>query len=244
MAQRIMALISKSQIDRLGDRLKKKSLGEADLRLLDDYRRSFRRAYEWVLTTIKDQLQLEPTGRPAKSTLSIIDKLRREKIRLSQVQDIAGCRLVVANAVLQAQTLAALQRAFPDMKLVDRRLRPSHGYRAVHAIVVVDGVSVEIQVRSLLQQLWAEFSERLSDSVDAALKYGGGPKTLRQGLYSISKDIAELEKIERRLHALTTQTAGKMNSAFQEVFDNCEPMNERVEELRSKIIAQFEAPKW
>ena len=244
MAQRIMALISKSQIDRLGDRLKKKLLSEADLRLLDDYRRSFRRAYEWVLTTIKDQLQLEPTGRPAKSTRSIIDKLRREKIRLSQVQDIAGCRLVVATAVLQAQTLAALQRAFPDLKLVDRRLRPSHGYRAVHAIVVVDGVSVEIQVRSLLQQLWAEFSERLSDIVDAALKYDGGPKTFRQGLYSISKDIAELEEIERRLHAFTTQTAGKTNSAIQEVFDNCQPLKERVEGLRGKIIAQFEAPKW
>ncbi len=239
-----MASISKSQIDRLGDRLKKQSLGEADLRALDEHRRSFRRAYESVLNTIKDQLQLEPTGRPAKSTPSIIDKLRREKIRLSQVQDMAGCRLVVADAVLQAQTLAALQRAFPDLKLVDRRLRPSHGYRAVHAIVVVDGISVEIQVRSLLQQLWAEFSERLSDMVDAALKYGGGPKTLRQGLYSISKDIAGLEKIERRIHALTTQTAGKANSAFQEVYDNCAPIKERVEGLRNKIIARFETPEW
>lgn len=36
-----MAALSKTQIDQLGDRLRRGSFSEADLRVLDDYRRSF-----------------------------------------------------------------------------------------------------------------------------------------------------------------------------------------------------------
>ena len=38
--------ISKTQIDRLGDRLRKGAITEEDLQLLDEYRRSFHNAYE------------------------------------------------------------------------------------------------------------------------------------------------------------------------------------------------------
>ena len=70
--------MSKSQIDRLGDRLKKGIISEDNLRLLDSYRRSFTEAYELVIGAIRTELALEPTGRPAKSTTSISEKLRRE----------------------------------------------------------------------------------------------------------------------------------------------------------------------
>ena len=41
-----MAALSKTQIDQLGDRVRRGTLAEADLRALDDYRRSFGEAYE------------------------------------------------------------------------------------------------------------------------------------------------------------------------------------------------------
>lgn len=41
--------ISKTQIDRLGDRLRQGNITEADLRLLDEYRRTFTDAYEVVI---------------------------------------------------------------------------------------------------------------------------------------------------------------------------------------------------
>jgi hypothetical protein len=41
--------ISKTQIDRLGDRLRKGNITDEDLRLLDEYRRSFSGAYETVV---------------------------------------------------------------------------------------------------------------------------------------------------------------------------------------------------
>lgn len=83
-----MAKLSKTQIDRLGDRLREGSPSEDDLRLLDDYRLSFGEAYDTVVRTIREELQLEPTGRPAKSTSSLIEKLHRESIRLSEVHGI------------------------------------------------------------------------------------------------------------------------------------------------------------
>lgn len=89
--------LTKTQIDRLGDRLRQ-DVSETDLKLLDSYRKSFGSAYGNAIKIIQEKLKLQPTGRPAKSTISIVDKLRRETSRLSQVQDIAGCRIVVKNS--------------------------------------------------------------------------------------------------------------------------------------------------
>ena len=168
---------SRTQIDRLGDRLRRGNHTESDLRLLDDYRRSFGEACEAVVRTIRSRAS--PTARLAKSTLSIVEKLRRESIRLSQMQDIAGCRVVVTDVVQQDQFVASLGTDFPGASVIDRRENPSYGYRAVHIIVDISGKPVEIQVRSSLQHLWAELSEKSSDVLDPTIKYGGGPDEWR-----------------------------------------------------------------
>jgi ppGpp synthetase/RelA/SpoT-type nucleotidyltranferase len=193
--------ISKTQIDRLGDRLRKGNITDSDLRLLDEYRRLFTDAYGIVAGGIRRQLDLEPTGRPAKSTTSIAEKLRRESIRLSQIQDIAGCRLVVSDTAEQDRVIAALEQLFPNSNVIDRRAKPSHGYRAVHIIAQSQYKAVEIQVRTTLQQLWAELSEKLSDLLDPAIKYGGGDESIKELLAEASKTIAKLEKVELDLKA-------------------------------------------
>jgi putative GTP pyrophosphokinase len=182
---------TKSQIDRLGDRLRKGSPTEADLRLLDEYRRSFGEAYDAVVRIVRKRLNFQPSGRPAKSTTSIIEKLRRESIRLSQVQDISGCRVIVANVMAQERAVRLLCQALPNAIIVDRRTNPSHGYRAVHVIARISEQLVEVQVRSTLQHLWAEFSERLSDKVDPSIKYGSGNEQIRQVLSQTSEMVAE-----------------------------------------------------
>jgi hypothetical protein len=192
----IMNVISKTQIDRLGDRLKGGPHAESDLRLLEDYRRSFGEAYEAVIQTIRQRGQF-PTGRLAKSTRSIVEKLRRESIRLSQMQDIAGCRVVVADVVEQEQVVASLKTDFPGASVIDRRDNPSYGYRAVHIIAIISGKPVEIQVRTALQHLWAELSEKSSDVLDPTIKYGGGTDSWRSFLTSSSKAVASYEDLEK-----------------------------------------------
>ena len=191
-----MSSFSKTQVDRLGDRLRKGSVAESDLQQLDAYRRSFGEAYDEIVAVIRDATQLEPTGRPAKSTTSIIEKLRRETIRLSQMQDITGCRVVVPDVLVQNQVVERLKGALPNAIVVDRRKKPSFGYRAVHVIATARAKMVEIQVRTELQHLWAQSSEKLSDSLGPAVKYGGGDPIAQRMLSHFSIMLATTEEVE------------------------------------------------
>lgn len=114
-----MAKISNTQIDRLGERLKESIISDDDLRLLDNYRRSFAEGYEITVDNIRRKLGLNPTGRPAKSTASIIEKLKRESIRLTQMQDIAGCRLVVPDITRQDKVVTIIKDYFDNVRVVD-----------------------------------------------------------------------------------------------------------------------------
>jgi putative GTP pyrophosphokinase len=187
---------SKTQVDRLGDRLRKGKIEEGDFRRLDAYRRSFAEAYEEVVAAIRHATQLDPTGRPAKSTTSIVEKLRRETIRLSQMQDIAGCRLVVGDVLAQNQVVERLKTALPRAVVIDRRKQPSFGYRAVHIIATARNKPIEIQVRTELQHMWAQLSEKLSDVLDPAIKYGGGDPEAQDFLSSLSERVAWSEDRE------------------------------------------------
>ena len=189
-------MISKTQVDRLGERLKRGSPSDDDLRALDEYRRSFGEAYDAVVQAIKVRLKLEATGRPAKSTPSIVAKLARETIRLTQIQDIAGCRVVVSSVEQQDRVLKGICRLFEAATLIDRRKTPSYGYRAVHVVVVLQERAIEVQVRTKLQHLWAQVSEKLSDIVDPELKYGGGPEESKEILSVTSTFVANLEGLE------------------------------------------------
>jgi GTP pyrophosphokinase len=232
-----MAKLSKTQIDRLGDRLKKGSPSDDDLKLLDEYRRSVGPAYDFVIRTIREKLQSEPTGRPAKSTSSIIEKLRRESIRLSQVQDIAGCRIVVADIFAQDHTIAMLRETFHQTRLIDRRVNPSHGYRAVHVIVDSGPVSVEIQIRTALQHLWAELSERLADVVDSNIKYGGGDPQIVQILITQSELFAKLEIAEGDFRSPPDETAEMHGSKKRQIHEDTARMKAELVIRLSSIIS-------
>lgn len=241
-AKQLAAKLSKTQIDRLGDRLRKGSPTDDDLRTLDDYRRSFGEAYESVVRTIREGLKLEPTGRPAKSTSSLIEKLQRESIRLSQVQDIAGCRIVVADVAEQERVVVSLYAAFPGASVADRRAKPSYGYRAVHVIARISGKLIEIQVRSSLQHLWAELSEKVSDMVDPAIKYGGGPQVHQQGLASASAEVAGVEEVEQDIALLQEQHLDEQSrQKLQELRDRMLRLKEGLAQGYSTAIYWLES---
>jgi ppGpp synthetase/RelA/SpoT-type nucleotidyltranferase len=196
--------LTRTRVDNLGERLRTGKSSNDDLDLLDAYRESFESAYRQVVNTTRQSASAAPSGRPGKSTTSIIDKLSRETVRLSQMQDIAGCRLVVDDPEVQDLTVNRLQTALAALgrvRIVDRRRHPSYGYRAVHVIVTIDGKPVEVQVRTLIQHLWAELSEKAADRFGIEVKYGGsvvGHPEIREMLDSLSEALEEVEEAQRQ----------------------------------------------
>lgn len=204
--------------------------------MLDEYRRSFGEAYESVVRTIRNALNLKPAGRPAKSTSSIVEKLRRETIRLTQMQDIAGCRVVVTDVAEQDRVVQSLRAAFPAVSVMDRRSEPSYGYRAVHVIPTLCEKLVEIQIRTELQHLWAELSEKLSDIVDPTVKYGGGDDKTRTMLTVTSETIAEIESLERKIEGSKRKlTELQDDGARAQLRDMLEKPARKLRELRAGL---------
>jgi hypothetical protein len=166
----------RADIDRLGEAMRQRDLTDEEVDLYNRYRESFLPALASVLAALRDA-GAPPATERQKTIWATVAKLRRSTARLSQVQDIVGCRVVVGLMADQGALVARLTQAHPDWRVIDRRKRPSHGYRAVH-LIAVGGRHVEIQVRTELQHLWAEVSEA-SDRVFPGVKYGSGPpKTL------------------------------------------------------------------
>ena len=75
--------MNNSELDRLGERLRLVVTAE-DLTALDAYRRRFRHSYDSVVDRIRAETGLKASGRPAKSTTAIVDKLKRGSMRLTQ----------------------------------------------------------------------------------------------------------------------------------------------------------------
>jgi ppGpp synthetase/RelA/SpoT-type nucleotidyltranferase len=231
-----------SQLNKIGERLRKNLESDEDLRALDDFRSSFTPAYERVFEYLST-LGLNPGGRQSKTTLSIRAKLIRERTRLSKMQDIAGCRVVVDGLKEQDRVVEDLKTRWPNARVDDRRLKPSHGYRAVHVIAEVDGYPVEIQVRTRLQHSWATATEKLGDVVHPDIKYGGGPDEIRKTLASISEDFANLEFVEVELPEVKEAVKGfgtvekeelsKTFIEFMEQNERTKPLAKEVRELGS-----------
>jgi ppGpp synthetase/RelA/SpoT-type nucleotidyltranferase len=167
-------------------------------------------AHGGVLTTVQLRLAKEldlPVTSRTKTTGTLVEKLQRSPtMALSRMQDIAGARLVAEmKRTEQDQLVARIVELFSGADVKDRRAEPSHGYRAVHVIVEVDQRFVEIQVRTTLQDLWAQVFERLADRWGRGIRYGDPPNDpdAKVGGGRTRQEIVELlMRQSERLHAL------------------------------------------
>ena len=97
----------------------------------------------------------------------------------------------------QDNVVSSISDLFSDVVIVDRRSNSSHGYRAVHVIIKFESKLVEVQVRTDLQHLWAEWSEKLADQIDSGLKYGKGDQSFLEALRLGSFLVEQHEDLER-----------------------------------------------
>jgi len=199
-----------SRINRLGRSLRASVSAEL-VQQLDEYRRSFSPAYFDVAAIVRQLIaanedwfmRTEVSGRIGKSTPAVVAKIKRLSTRLATMQDIAGLRVVTADIAIQDAVVRAIQGAFERVATFDRRAQPSHGYRAVHLMVMVRDRIVEVQVRTVLQHLWAQLSEKMADRLQApGIKYGEYPAEyplVEPILAQTGQSIARLEERQQRL---------------------------------------------
>jgi Region found in RelA / SpoT proteins len=176
---RLRMRMSNGEINRLGDRLRMSSaVGAGDLEQLQELRRAYESALHDAQARIAAELDgiAVPTSR-LKTVQTLVGKLRREpNMNLSQVQDVAGIRIVREMPLPEQSRISErIADMFAGSRTIDRRVKPSFGYRAVHVVVKVDGLPVEVQVRTAMQDRWAQIVERMADHWGRQIRYGLPP---------------------------------------------------------------------
>lgn len=212
--------LSKSRIDKAGKILSDSAREYDELALeldydFEDYRASHLAPLTRLTIALQEWLATFEKGffiaQRLKRRPQILRKLRRFSVRLTQLQDIGGCRVIVDDN----ETVDALVKYIRD-KLVDTRFaeilretdyrelgRDDSGYRAFHFVLKVDGVSIELQLRSRLQHYWSESIERTSVIYGYRLKEQEGDenvlsyfKMFSDALHAIESGVGISPKFE------------------------------------------------
>lgn len=168
-----MEKLSKNKIDSAG-RIIAKGKIEDEIKYIESedvfeqYRKSHLQPLSDATVEIQKMLQEYNTdyyiAQRLKRKPQIIRKLNRLSVRLTQLQDIGGCRIVVPTNKDVDTLLNFLKTKLDIQKTTDYREegRDDTGYRAVHIILKKDGLLLELQIRSRIQHYWAESIERIS----------------------------------------------------------------------------------
>ena len=128
---------------------------------------------------------------------TILNKLVREpEMELGRMQDIGGCRAVLASisevwAVERRLQRAMVKRTGRQARTKDYIAKPrASGYRGVHVIVQYDAKNIEVQLRTQVMHQWAIAVEKLSWRVRDDLKSDTGPREVRDWLRAVSEAMA------------------------------------------------------
>lgn len=144
-----------------------------------------------------------------KRTPSIIEKLKRfEQMSLDRMQDIGGVRVIVDNI----NDVYRLHKTIVTSKRFKHQLElPPHdyiqspkadGYRSLHQVIryindaheELNGLRLEIQIRTRLQHSWATAVETLGMIQKSSIKTGGGDDVTRRFFEIVSALFALEEK--------------------------------------------------
>lgn len=212
---------SKSKVDWAGDILISgtSSMDEKDkaLKILDNWRAIHRypmHIFKKRLKRVSEKIDKDALAvQRLKRLPSTLKKLQRKyygnkpTMKLSQMQDIAGCRAVMPNVELarklykEGYILGDLKHKKVNEK--DYISNPKEdGYRSIHLIYKYksdkgkkdyNGLLVEVQIRSKLQHLWATAIETVDFFTRQAIKSSEGQKEWMDFFKLVSSAFAIVE---------------------------------------------------
>jgi putative GTP pyrophosphokinase len=212
--------LTKSQIDKAGRILRHWSHGQIvsegvaqALSIVLGYRATYQ--YPLIKATMGLRSMVHSEGcrievsQRLKRLNTILDKLVREPtMGLSTMQDIGGCRAVLASIDEVRRVEHRLKKNRPPLGYYDYIAHPRRsGYRGVHVIVCYpdrngDDREIEVQLRTRTMHEWAIAVERLSGRLKEDLKSSQGPAEVLELLNAVSEAMAMEERGETVPEAL------------------------------------------
>jgi len=126
---------------------------------------------------------------------TIAGKLVRERsMKLSRMADIGGVRAVLPDQAAAYRVASRLRRNWTITRTRDYVAEPkADGYRALHLISRNRGRLIEIQLRTPLQDSWANTVEGFSRTGFPDLKFGEGPPVLRDFLLDTAEILSHVD---------------------------------------------------
>jgi putative GTP pyrophosphokinase len=128
---------------------------------------------------------------------TLIGKLAREQGSVTQMQDIGGVRAVLPSLQHVSVLRRRLLKSWSIIRERDYITEPkSSGYRALHLIVRRNGFPIEVQLRTIGQDVWANAVEETSRRIGVELKFGARHERLDQVFLSMAELIAQFDRGE------------------------------------------------
>ncbi|KAA8827185.1 RelA/SpoT domain-containing protein [Bifidobacterium myosotis] len=168
-----------------------------------------------------------------KTIETLRDKLKRDPaMQIPRVRDIMGVRIAAYMTLgTQDGIVDRLAAILPVFKVSDMRSQPHSGYRAVHVILKLgNGVFCEVQVRTMLQDSWANCYELAGDIYGRGIRYGGGPDHEDGGIVGMLLGMSgSVRSVEESVNAMgftgisricVNGMSDTLHSAWRLLYDN------------------------
>ncbi len=146
---------------------------------------------------------------------TIIDKLAREpKMQVTQMQDIGGVRALLPSLHHVYAVSRRLRKTWTIIRVRDYIAEPKpSGYRALHLIVRRGGYPIEVQLRTVRQDAWANQVEEDGRQIGVGLKFGAGAAEIHAYYIAISDAFAFLDRGE----TLPKETEATLNELYAKI---------------------------
>ncbi|MEP2103571.1 MAG: RelA/SpoT domain-containing protein [Parasphingorhabdus sp.] len=252
---------SKTRVDKAGSNVANGNFGDDDVEIVENWRAS----HAQILNTFKQILYNRARKidclvvQRLKRRPTIIDKLSRDPnmtVRLSQMQDIAGCRLIFGQKDDLYSFKGLMDKGSFAHKLAYERdyiLEPKEdGYRGLHQIYNYNveprkghasenqpwnGMRVEVQYRTITQHIWATAVET------AGLLTANNPKFKKgsQSFVDFFKVCSEM--LSRSVDSVTAVLPGLTNV---ELVDEYRRLNNdtHIVDIFERVNARIEDEKF
>jgi len=265
---------SKSKTNLAGNLLRNSKTAEEDSYRALTILSNWRAAHSYPMHVFKKRLKRVSekidknalSAQRLKRVPSIIKKLNRRyknnkaTMKLTQMQDIAGCRAVMSNIKL-ARELYDKSYIKGDLKHKkvnekDYVSNPkSDGYRSIHLVYKYlsdkgkkdyNGLLIEIQIRSKLQHIWATAVETVGFFTGQAIKSNEGKKEWNDFFRLVSSAFAQMEKCpiipgtpddEKELYSLIKEKEKELNVVTK--MKNWTKSIRLIEDLKHKKNSHF-----